>query len=523
MKERPRKEHIMKCIVKLQFDAFGNVRNATNDEDNWPDEWSDVDSEYERKRQAYRDYHRRGTPDVEEQIPISYPGCDMDDLTGHPAARGCQHCYEAEVECTMVEGGTYPCEECESEDHLCKPIFRTTAKGSCLQCAEYGEECSFGFDPDKPICTQCAEGEFACEALPPHGYTHPRDSMNVIAYGPDRRHASCTFCRAEKKHCSLKKKTDKPPCKYCKKHGIGCTFYDLPKLVKMPANGKEKAIPGPTEGDTPEVSKPGSEYFSREDLADIDARDEVHLSREATPELEMEDEAGNKGMLIKIKTSFAHPMAFSAAVDQPSDCNFCEMPMFGFVGHFECEVHVIRWYNNLGYTELGGGHCEHTGPTKMCNACTTGRLQVIVCPGHEFMNMREGDEEMVMDVDLMTDELISAEPGSQEMRDDLQRWCSFCCSVATLGCGTVQPSVAEREDGMEMEVVGCGLRLCQRCAERLNDEFVGDVGSMAEQMDGLPKTGEADGETGDVHGKVRADVGFLSIDGLLMRCMNGSE
>jgi hypothetical protein len=517
MKEKPRKEHVMKCIVKLRFDAFGNVRNATNDEDNWPDEWSDIDSECERKRQAYRDFHRRTTPDLEKQVPISYPGCDIGDLTGQPAARGCQHCHEAEIECSMTEGGTYPCEECEAEDHTCKPILSPIVKGSCLQCAEEGEECSFGSDPNKPICTQCSNGDFACEALPPNGYKRPRQSYDEIMYGPDRKHATCTSCRAEKKRCSLKKKTDKPPCKYCKKHGIGCTFYDLPKLIITSARGKEKAVLGPTEGDAPEVSKPGSEFFSPEDLADIDAHDEVEMSREATPEVEMDDEAGNKGMVTKIKTSFAHPIAFGAATNQPSDCNYCEMPLFGMVGHFEREVHVIRWHGGLGYTEIGGGHCENTGPTTMCNVCTTGRLQVIVCPGHELQNMT--DDGAALDMGTMTDELISAEPGSWDMLYQLQRWCSLCCSVASLGCGTVQPSLEEEIE----EVVGCGLRLCERCAETLEIEFAGDLGAMVEEMDKMPKNSEKDEEEGDVHGKVRADVGFLSVEGLLMRCMNNSE
>ena len=54
-------------------------------------------------------------------------------------------------------------------------------------------------------------------------------------------------------------------------------------------------------------------------------------SRSPTPEIEMEDEAGHKGTLTKIMTSFAHPIQFGS-IENTSDCNFCELPIFGFVG-----------------------------------------------------------------------------------------------------------------------------------------------------------------------------------------------
>jgi hypothetical protein len=126
---------------------------------------------------------------------------------------------------------------------------------------------------------------------------------------------------------------------------------------------------GPTEGDAPEVSIPCSDYFTAEDLADMDSRDEQKESRSPTPEIEMEDNGGHKGMLTKIKTSFAHPVKFGS-IANTIDCNFCEVPTYGFVGLFEREIHVIRWYSGLGYTEVAGGHAEHNGSTTMCLTCT---------------------------------------------------------------------------------------------------------------------------------------------------------
>lgn len=520
-KEKVRKEHIPKLILKLRFSAFGNVRNYTNDEDNWPPGWSDVDSDDEEEAKDYRNYYRRNTPNIDMQDGIEDPRGLVDDLTGHPSARGCKQCCMDDKECSMVEGGTFPCEECEEDDVICELIRISTTKGSCRQCVEDGQEiCSFEDNPEQVICDECTEGDFSCDPLPPRNYTTPRNSYDKIMYGPNRKHIQCTFCRVEKKRCSLKKETDKPPCKHCKKEGIGCTFYDVPMAVteRKVAAAKKRAALGPTQGNAPEVSKPGSEYFSPEDLADMMRADEEVISREATPEIEMEDEAGNKGMLTKIRTSFAHPIHFNVSVENTNDCNFCEMPMFGFIGHFEKEVHVIRWHNELGYTEVGGGYCEERGPTTMCADCTNTRLQVICCPNHEFEALH--DQADVLDFNVIGDELISADALSGDVRYQLQRWCSMCFSVATWGCATVQASLTG-EDGEN--TVGCGLRLCDKCMETLRDEYLWDLEEMAGAMVRMPKTSEDDAAAGALQGKPRVDVDFLRTGGLLMRIMGASS
>jgi hypothetical protein len=358
----------MKCIVKLRFERFGNVRNYTNDEHNWPDEWSEVDSDAERELQEYRSFFRRRTPDRERQISIEDPTGELEDLTGHPAARGCKSCRELGSDCSMVEGGTYPCEECSQEGLDCQLIIPPKEKGCCKQCMEDGEEvCSFETDPEQAICDYCALNEQICEALPPTGYRPDRIIIDEIIYGSDRPYAACTVCRQEKKRCSLKKKTDKPPCRYCKKHNIGCTFYDLPKIDHK----KKGKVFGPTEGDAPEVAVPDSEFFTAEDMEYFNSNEEQRVERSRTPEIPMEDANGHKGMMTKLKTCFSHPIQFGSIVNT-ADCNFCELPIFGFAGLFEKETHVIRWFNGLGYSELAGGHAENEGPTTMCQTCTMG-------------------------------------------------------------------------------------------------------------------------------------------------------
>lgn len=232
----------------------------------------------------------------------------------------------------------------------------------------------------------------------------------------------------------------------------------------------------------------------------------------------MQDGVGHKGILTKIRTSFAHPMHFNVTTNEASDCNFCEMPLFGVAGHWEREVHVIRWYNGLGYSEIGGGWCEDKGPTQMCEGCTISRIQTVVCPSHELQSMF--DDEMTQIVDTAVDELMLAEPGSSEMQFQLQRWCSMCFSLATFGCATLQPSLCGED---ETEIVGCGLRLCRQCEVTLKEGFDGDVDLMASAMEQLPKMNEADAQRGVLYARTRADVGFLRKDGLLMRHINEEE
>ncbi|KAJ4368810.1 hypothetical protein N0V83_005892 [Neocucurbitaria cava] len=500
-KERGPKEHTMKCIVRLRFNAFGNVRNYTNDEDNWPEDWSEIDSDCEREMQEYRQYFRRNTPGREIQIVIEDPGDDVDDLTGYPAARGCKNCRKHEQECSMIKGGTYPCQECLDDECECEPIIAPTIKGRCKQCAEDGTACSFEEDPEQAICDHCADGEFICEALPPDGYKAERIDIYEISAGPDRQHTQCTMCRSEKKRCSLKKKTDKPPCKNCKKYGLGCTFFDLPKPAKKTKRGGGEV---PTEGDAPEAI-PGSDYFTAEDLADMQLmRDEKIVSREPTPELDMEDAEGHKGTLIKVQTSFAHPIQFNTLEQVSPDCNFCELPTFSFTGFYEKTVHVLKWNDGRGFSEIAAGHREDgNGATTMCQECVMSRLQIIYCDAHDLRQMYDAN----LDFDEAANDLMIAEPRSPDMRYQLQRWCSMCFSLATYRC------CAQGETDEMDETDGCGLRLCSPCEMKLNTEFGGDVNAMVTAYDRMPKIGA---DTPDGTWAARADVGLLMKRGLLM-------
>jgi hypothetical protein len=95
-------------------------------------------------------------------------------------------------------------------------------------------------------------------------------------------------------------------------------------------------------------------------------------SRSPSPDI-LEDSAGHRGVVTKIMTSFIHPIIFNVGNGSISisDCNFCELPTYGFVGSFEKEVHCIRWDDGLGFTELAvtGGRKDQI-QTTMCQFCT---------------------------------------------------------------------------------------------------------------------------------------------------------
>jgi hypothetical protein len=70
------------------------------------------------------------------------------------------------------------------------------------------------------------------------------------------------------------------------------------------------------------------------------------------------------------------------------------------------------------------------------------------------------------------------------------------------------------EDEDEEEIDGCGLKLCAGCEVKLKEVFEGDSNVMAATLDFEPKAKAEEMEMGSV---VRADVGFLSRQGLLMK------
>ncbi len=145
----------------------------------------------------------------------------------------------------------------------------------------------------------------------------------------------------------------------------------------------------------------------------------------------------------------------------------------------------------------------------------SGRAQTIDCPRHDVQHISPNGK--VPDFDEVFADLLGASESPTETKQQLQRWCSMCFFPATFVCRTRQVSLLSAEDAEE-EIDGCGLRLCVGCGIKLREIYDGDSSRMAEELDREPKA-KADDEGPEDTGLVRADVGFLSENGLLMKSL----
>jgi hypothetical protein len=138
-------------------------------------------------------------------------------------------------------------------------------------------------------------------------------------------------------------------------------------------------------------------------------------------------------------------------------------------------------------------------------------VQIIACPQHNIQPIFPDDHSPSFDEVFSS--LLEVGDSPQDIRAQLTRWCSFCFSPATHACCAPNYSMLS-EDENEEEIDGCGLKLCAGCEVKLKEVFDGDSSVMAATLDFEPKARAEEMEMGSV---VRADVGFLSRQGLLMK------
>lgn len=137
----------------------------------------------------------------------------------------------------------------------------------------------------------------------------------------------------------------------------------------------------------------------------------------------------------------------------------------------------------------------------------------MACENHDIQHIFPDDT--ISSFEETFADLLEAAEESAEIQQQLQRWCLMCFSPARFTCCTRQISLFSTDDA-ESEIDGCGLRLCTSCEIKLREDFNGDTSLMAETLDREEKAKAEDEDTTDVM-VVRADVGFLSREGLLMR------
>ncbi|KAL9607500.1 MAG: hypothetical protein Q9167_007583 [Letrouitia subvulpina] len=397
----------------------------------------------------------------DDSQPLSSPSIQNVTL-GHPAARGCKACLNLSLPCTLIqEGGTYPCEDCIQDGYECELIIPPAKKRSCQYCRRRRFGCSYldqDYDHTQP-CAACAAAGGKCIAGPATGRTRTGPAydqffdftkpVSPAPKGPDRPFVKCAPCRKARKWCSLRK-NQVGPCKRCRKDGTECTFESLQQLSLKSRMQKAK---GPN---APNLNH-----------AQDEPNDQRYSDGTAT---------------TKITTRVPHPLVFNHFPTEMAPCNWCQDIRYGLLGT------IPHSYSN--------GEGQAYAPSRMCRICTTERIAVFACDGHELIPLDGMDVES-FDQGTVMDWILDEEDGRKVEVE--WEWCCVCLNAAFYGCGRVNG-----EGSMDAgEDEGCGLRFCEECAIR----FVENEGDLEE----LVRERMAEGRFAS-----RADAELLLRDGGLL-------
>lgn len=422
---------------------------------------------------------RLGSPDLTNLDDSE--SCSIADLTvGHPAARGCKACFALRHRCPLLnEGVKYPCNLCTEDDIDCELIIQPERKRVCEHCSRKRIVCSYredGSDHKSP-CRNCNNKGINCIAGPASGRTRTGPSLDspypgLVAAPQKRTFASCTQCRQAKKWCSLTGKRKEVPCGCCRKNNQLCTFEPLKIVPTKPQQIKETQPEGP---------KP------------------IAVSSAKTAKV-------ITGSTQVITTKLAHPIAFNYQCDEKEStpCHWCDDAVYGLLGLGEVSVTVVDHDDGLGFIEMSGGHTNAGYPaSRMCAMCTLGRIMITACRVHEIEAIDDMDPES-FDYDSITDWMM---PGMAACAPFA--WCAVCPAPAFFACGKDHdPEVGEMDCEGFGRNKGCGLTLCESCAEALVNEHDGNLEVLIDSM----KKMNGEGGFG-----LRADVDLLHSNGELLR------
>lgn len=335
----------------------------------------------------------------------------------------------------------------------------------------------------------------------------------------NRKYISCAPCRASGSyHCSLKTREDTGPCKHCKSKKANCTFED--KVVRSGKAGPKGGKGGKAAGKASAKGK--NNLFSGS------------ATRPRAAPKKKKKEKLKDGMFKKtIKTRFCHPITFDVNVQMSAfvglnsyavKCHFhttTAFPMLGLGEPVEIEVYAPKDpspANPFVYTECSqrlavdneeeepdeeeeGGEGEGSeeredreeseeepgnkkaeavvceDPTFICTSCTFDRQRILFCDAHHIRAIaglkhpRDFDYSSAIQK-IWRDQIRGI--GANTAKDVL--WCSVCVAPAFYECCSPDRFVGE---------VGCGLKLCEVCAQGLcggEDKLKGLVEEVAEMQ-----------------------------------------
>lgn len=515
------------CVI-LPIKSAEGIELMKKYPDNWPEEplnvfQSGLDVPFSLD-ESYALRHRKIDEDDDSE--------QLEDLTGHVDARGCKECYKHGFHCSMREpDGTYPCELCNEDEHICEPLVTPKKKHACENCQSRLEPCSYiqlpNGDHSKP-CWRCKDMGYKCIAGPAydplrtrigaHGKPATKPPVDANARARPRGHKTCAPCRRENGWCSLRgdKSVQEPPCNKCKQKGIPCTFENVRSGKQAKGNldnsRKARAERNAARAAAEFAGNPLAQ--NREQLIEA-ARLKRGLplqsktkDNDKTATKPVKDPSHLHGTVTTIKTALSHPITFNSPIDNPAlPCHWCALsPFYPIFGHHPGArpVKVILWPDGAAYEELNGGYTsEGHEPSRMCGTCTFERVRVVFCKGHVWRKIENVEPAIVQeakDVSKRPGKLMRAlintsgpdpvdgKPKSADIKKQLARWCSVCPAAAAWECCAAplptpsRPAANTSSSSFIADTItnthkpaekkqGCPLRLCTTCHRILHSPY----------------------------------------------------
>ncbi|KAH6721723.1 hypothetical protein BKA61DRAFT_729218 [Leptodontidium sp. MPI-SDFR-AT-0119] len=480
----------------------------------------------------------------------------------------CEACEDAGVDCVLIVPPKFKkvCLRCKEKRRNCSYIL-DGGKGveACDACEEEGVTC----------CAEAlTEPSFLRRFVNRPARIKPIPTPTKTAKEPakERMFVACNQCRATGKRCTNRGKADPGPCSNCRKANQACKFVipttRTPQLQAPPSSSKSKrtfasssrhhsksasSTPARARSGTPhspntltetiysELEKKNirkaekliakGKLFSPSHPLYYGSRDNKSKIPQTSPKLI----GCTLGIShIYIITSFCHPITFNYVPDPllRNPCSWCDNPFFGLWGLASTsdprKVEGFYHADGQGFEEVYGGFSE-IGYSKsvMCIACTYARVRITQCPSHRIRALDPNRAEIDMRVfdDRKWGEAVDAYKAGDEKGAELVRsakWCSVCPAAAALKCCSPQlfdengEPVSQHGHGHGGGgCEGCGLLLCEDCAELMGKLIKGGARTGAKQLDAIVR--EVKGNKWRYAEGVRADAEFLTSAGELLR------
>ncbi len=215
-----------------------------------------------------------------------------------------------------------------------------------------------------------------------------------------------------------------------------------------------------------------------------------------------------KDETLYIRTRLAHPILLDGK-DEAS-CHWCQDVGYGILGLGPTvEVEILDMNDGEGYVEVSGGYLgAGMESSQMCIDCTMDRLEIAACLEHNVEDLKEieGAASHSFDPNLVMDHLMPGMAASAPFT-----WCSVCPQPALYACCKPINKEVQAILGGKDDKVGCGLNLCQDCAEDLVHDVGGDLDALVRAI-----------KRQDDHDlSLRADVELILRSGEVVRRMGG--